>query len=104
MKPALKEENDQVFNLNQAMIGAVTPNFRQVSVELREDGSFRVYFLLERDEPRDREEIAQIISRYEAMQGSASDFQYEVWVDSSPIHEVLPPGRGVYGRKEEEEE
>lgn len=102
MKPTLQEENDQVFNLNQAMIGKISPNFRQVSIDSQEDGSFQIYFLLERDDQRDRQEIAQIIRKYETMQESVIDFEHEVRVDSRPIHEVLPPGRGVYGRKEGE--
>lgn len=41
----LKYENSQILNLIQAMIGAVTPNFRRVTLEATPEGGLRLRFL-----------------------------------------------------------
>ena len=100
MDPKLREENDQVFNLNQAMIGWITPNFRRVSLVREDGGMFRLFFVLERDSRRDREGIASIMADYKAMPGTAADPEVEVRIVSGSIGAAIPLGRGVYHRNE----
>jgi len=103
MKPSFEEEKGKVLDLVQAMIGAVTANFRWISVRPRDDGRFHFYFLLEHDGPGDREEVEDIMGEYSALQLRLEelDFEYEVRVDDRPLDDVRPPGRPVYGRRED---
>jgi hypothetical protein len=95
----LERENTQVLNLVQAMIGAVTPNMRGVSLECILEG-VRLHFLIEREDERDREELEDIGVEFEALQSRG--IKLEVVVLVSPYRSVIGdlPGRHVYGRKD----
>jgi hypothetical protein len=54
----LKQWNDMVLSLNQALIGAVSLNFRIVWIS-RSGDAWRLHFVLEKDDPVDREEIEE---------------------------------------------
>lgn len=97
---SLTEENLQVLNLVQAMIGAITPNFRRVTLELISPGSVCLRFLFERDDPDDREELEDIAFEFEALQSHGIELDVKVIVDARPVHEINLPGRIVFGRKE----
>ena len=97
----LSQENVQVLNLVQAMLGAISPNFRRVALETGPQG-VRLRFLLELDILTDREEIADIVFEFEALQLSRVDVLVDVLVDRRAIHEIDLPGRTVYLRKEAE--
>jgi hypothetical protein len=97
---SLTEENLQVLNLVQAMVGAVTPNFRRVTLELTSPGTVCLRFVLERDDPDDREELEDIAFEFEALQTRGVELDMKVIVDARPIQEINLPGRVVFGRKE----
>jgi hypothetical protein len=97
---SLSDENVQVLNLVQAMIGAVSPNLRRVALAAPAPGMVRLAFVLERDESADREEIADIAFKFEALQAQGIDLEVDIVADARPIWEITLPGRVVFGRKE----
>lgn len=103
MKPNFEEEKIVVLDLVQAMIGAITPNFRWISLRAREDGRVHFYFLLEHEDPRDREEAEDILVEYDCLEVRSEHpgYEWEVRIDDRPLEEVRPPGRPVYGRRED---
>lgn len=96
----IEEENTQVLNLIQAMIGAVSPNLRRVTLEVFKPLDIRIWFLLEQDLADDREEIDDIGFEFEALQESGIKLDIEIIVDNYPISHLEIPGRTVFGRKE----
>ena len=99
---ALASENIQVLRLTQAMIGSVSPNFRRVTLETKAPDAISLRFLLENDDPKDREEIGEIAFEFEALQEADIDIDVTVVADPRPIEQVTVPGRIVYGRREDE--
>jgi hypothetical protein len=97
---SVQEENTQVLNLVQAMVGAVSANLRRATLEVPARGAVRLRFVLERDDPADREEIEDIAFEFEALQTTAIELDVEVIVDARPIAELSLTGRVVFGRKE----
>jgi hypothetical protein len=97
---SLTEENLQVLNLVQAMVGAITPNFRRVTLELTSHKTVCLRFVLEQDDPDDREEVDDIAFEFEALQTQGIELEVKVIVDTRPIHEIELLGRIVFGRKE----
>ncbi len=97
---SLADENAQVLNLVQAMIGAISPNLRRVALAVPAPGKLRLTFVLERDEPDDREEIDDIAFGFEALQMQEIDLEVHIIADARPISEITLPGRVVFGRKE----
>ncbi len=95
----LTEENLQVLRLTQAMVGAITANFRRVSMEVSPLGVL-VRFLLEKESAEDREEIEDILFEFEALQEQAIELDVEIQVDSRPLSSLILKGRPVLGRKE----
>ncbi|MBK9260713.1 MAG: hypothetical protein IPM54_12955 [Polyangiaceae bacterium] len=94
----LEEENRQVLNLIQSLLGAVSSNFRAVSITV--DNEIILHFLLEKDNAEDREEIEDIEFEFLAMQGRLVTVTTEIVVSSRPIDEIRLPGRGVFLRRE----
>jgi hypothetical protein len=91
-----------VANLSQALLGAITPNFRAVSVELSST-TVRLNFLIERDNAADREEIDDVIFEYEALEAGmpkACEVIATVFVSPLPMALIEMPGYRVFGRKE----
>jgi len=99
---SLSEENIQVLNLVQAMIGAVSPNLRRATVALSDSEKVKLTFVLELDKPIDREEIENITFEFEALQTKSTELEVEVVVDSRPFSDISVPGRVVYGRREDD--
>jgi hypothetical protein len=97
---SLVEENTQVLNLVQAMIGAVSPNFRRVTLEVSKPRVVHLRFLLEQDEFDDRDEIEDIGLTFEALQSSGIELYIDIIVDRRPLAELGMRGRVVFGRKE----
>jgi len=56
-------ENIYVLNLVQALLGAVSNNFRAVSIKSHEK-SIHIFFILEHESLDDREEITDIIFEF----------------------------------------
>ncbi len=96
----LYEENSQVLNLIQALVGAISPNFRLITLELTGPREVCLRFVLERDDRDDREEIDDITFEFEALQDTLVDVRVDVMSDTRSFHEMDIPGRIVYGRKE----
>ena len=90
----------QVLRLAQALVGAVSPNLRRVSLEQRDPGEVGLHFLLEQDSEDDREEIEDVVFEFEAMQDSDIVIDVKVTVDAGPLERIHLPGRVVFGRKE----
>ena len=93
-------ENTQVLNLVQAMVGSITPNLRRVTLEVGAPDFVKIRFVLEREDPVDREELEDIVFEFEALQEGNVEVDMDVIVDARPIHEMDLPGRVVFGRKE----
>lgn len=99
----LADENDRALDLVQAMLGLITPNFRMVTLEVRDAGGVTLNFLLQTESAADREEIADIVFEFEALQDRIRDVQVRVFVDDRPLETVeFPPGRRVFARRENE--
>jgi len=97
----MNEENTQVLNLVQAMLGSITPNFRYVFLKCTPTGVL-LHFLLEHENLEDREEIDEIVFEFEALQLQFIDVEVVVSVDKRALGDLnIPiPDRTVYGRKE----
>jgi hypothetical protein len=91
-------ENIHVVNLVHAMLGAVSPNWRCVSVESTESG-VRLHFLLERDDDADRAEISEVEFEFQALH-PREDVQLSVAVSCSEAAVQELPGRRVFLRRE----
>lgn len=101
----LLKENCHLVNLVHALVGAITPNFRCVTFTCSDD-EVAIYFLLEREDSCDREEIDDVIAEFEALQLGGIDVSFGIVVSQDPRWEVLEsrlPGRMVFARKEDEE-
>ncbi|MEZ4234680.1 MAG: hypothetical protein R3F59_00635 [Myxococcota bacterium] len=96
---SLADDNAQVLRLVQALVGAVSPNFRRVALEPTAAG-VRLWFLLARDEPDDRDEIDEVAFAFEALQEGPVEVAVEIVCDDRPLEALTLPGRPVYGRRE----
>jgi len=97
--PNLESWNFQVLMLVQSLLGAVSPNFRMVT--LGHDGKqWRLRFFLEEDSPEDREEIEDAVSEFEALQQGGIHYDIEVLVTSEPIPWPSMPERVIFRRRE----
>ncbi len=65
----LQQENASVLMLVQAMLGAISPNFRAVSLQIETGGVVHLYFILENENADDREEIDDLVCEFEALSG-----------------------------------
>jgi hypothetical protein len=89
----------QTLRLVQALLGAVSENFRMVC--LSHDGaSWRLIFVLHEDNAEDREEIADVACEFEALQDSPTEYLVEVIVTSQQLEWPVAPVRVVYRRRE----
>jgi hypothetical protein len=97
-------ENIQFVNLAQALLGAITPNFRVVTFECKND-KISIWFLLAEDDPSDREEIEDIVVEFEALQTSGVDLSFSIIISQEPLMVLRKselPGRMVFARKEQD--
>ena len=92
-------ENRLVLALVQAMIGAISQNFRRVSLEVMDDG-VRLEFVLNQESEEDREEISDIGFEFEALQSTSIDVTIDVLVTTEELWKVPLSGRVVFGRRE----
>jgi hypothetical protein len=98
----IDEENARALDLVQALIGAITPNFRRVSLSMdREDGAITLFFLLATEDAGDREEIEDIAFEFDVLLPQSVKVIVEVVVDSRSLDEVDVPGRVVFGSRED---
>jgi hypothetical protein len=94
----LEEENRQVLCLVQALLGAVSANFRAVSICFHD--SIVIYFLLCEENVVDREEIEDIEFEFLAQQSQSINVSTEIEISNKPIDEIRLPGRLVFLRRE----
>lgn len=95
----LDRENSFVLALVQAMIGAISQNFRRVSLVLMDDG-VRLDFVLAQESEEDREEISDIEFEFEALLGTSTRVVTDVVVTTDELSETPSSGRVVFARRE----
>lgn len=93
-----EEWQEMMLSLVQAMLGAVSCNFRMVSIS--HDDTWVFSFFLERESPEDREEIDDILCEVEALQESEIEYRVNVFVGEGYIPWPKLPERVIYKRKE----
>lgn len=98
-KAELKVWNFQVLMLVQAMLGAVTPNFRMVVLSC-EDDVWVIRFYFEENIEDDIGEVEDIICQYTAYQGSDLKCRSEIFVGNEDLPRLCQAERVVYRRKE----
>ena len=93
-------ENGLVINLVDALLGAITPNFR--AVLLRQDADHAsLTFLLEHESAADRAEIDDIVFEFQALEPTLP-LEVSIVVDSASLTKYAHLGRMVFARKEQE--
>ncbi|MGE8362445.1 hypothetical protein [Pseudomonas sp.] len=99
-----QEKNTVVVMLVQALIGAISSNFRMVLVDL-EQPVWVIDFILAIESDVDREEIEDVITRFDVymmdVEIPRAGFRWNVSV--IPSHQALPAvdGRCVFRRRED---
>lgn len=91
--------NFQVLMLVQAMLGALTPNFRMVVLS-RESDEWVVRFYIEKNIKSDLDEVEDIVCQYTAYQDSSLKCKSEVFIGSEVLPSLTEIDRVVYRRKE----
>jgi hypothetical protein len=91
--------NRMAVALMQAMVGAISHNFRQVSLSYR-GGQWRLGFVLAAESEEDREEIADIACEFEALQDGPVEYELTVQVTVDELEFPDPPGRVLFRRRE----
>lgn len=93
---SIDDQNMVLALLTQAMLGAISSNFRMVVIDL-DRPVWPISFFLEKDSVIDRQEIEEIISTFEVgmmdVDISCSGFKAEVFV--IPVTQPLPDAPGV---------
>jgi len=97
----LNRQNMVVTMLTQALLGAITPNFRMVAINLKQE-PWALRFVLERDEAEDREEINDLLGDFESFTHDIGHpaFQEEVMIEDGSIASLSYPWLVVFRRKE----
>lgn len=98
-KPSLEKWNFQVLMLGQALIGAVSSNFRMVALQW-DEGEWILKFYLERHVEEDIEEIEDVVCQYTAYQNASLRCRSELIVGSERLPGLSEVGRVVYRRRE----
>lgn len=90
--------NAYSLNLVEALLGAITPNFRAVAIDNHLSG-VRIRFLLEQKSPSDAEEIDEVLFKFEALCPGLI-VEHLITVSDEALERVAPAGRLVYLRRE----
>ncbi|TWB60511.1 hypothetical protein [Nitrospirillum viridazoti] len=98
-QPDLQEWNLQTITLMQALIGAISANFRMVTLDWSED-TWIISIYLERDDPQDREEAEDVGFEFDALQLRNMKSAIKTYI--SPENPIFPkpPTRVVFKRRE----
>ncbi|MDF9755866.1 hypothetical protein ACVWY1_002290 [Pseudomonas sp. TE6288] len=99
MSESLKGWNYQVLMLVQALVGAVSPNFRMVSISFEGEEWVTRFYLEEYDE-EDVDEVVDVMCQYAAYQDGDLKSRYEVLVGSGRLPGYSEVGRVAYRRRE----
>lgn len=98
-QPELEEWNFQVLMLTQALVGAVSANFRMVAL-LWDYDEWVLKFYLEESNEEDADEIEDVICQYTAYQSSSLSCRSELIVGRERLPGLSDVGRVVYRRRE----
>ena len=85
--------------LVQALVGAISCNFRMVAL-FREGEEWVIRFYLETKNDEDAEEIEDVICQYDAYQDSTLRCRWETVVGRGKLPRVSEVGRIVFRRRE----
>jgi hypothetical protein len=99
-KVALEEWNLQHIRLSQALLGAISQNFRLVWLRHTEN-EWEIGVVLRQDNDSDREEINDVGTQFEAFQDGAIRCRIEVVINDSKLSWPDPPNRIIFRRKED---
>lgn len=92
--------NEQIVKLMQAMLGAISPNFRMITVENEQD-VFVLRFYLEEQNSEDFKEIDEIVFEFVALQDNGKfECKQEIIVINDRLDWPKFPTRVVYRRRE----
>lgn len=95
----LEDWNFQVLMLVQALIGAISPNFRMVTLD-SSGGDWVIKFYLEKNIDEDLEEIEEVFCQYTAYQNKTLDCRHEIIVGLERLPGASDVGRVIYRRRE----
>ena len=98
-QPTLEEWNFQVLMLIQALVGAISANFRMIAL-LWDGDEWVLRFYLEESNEEDVEEIEDVVCQYTAYQGSSLRCRSELIVGRERRPGLSEVGRVVYRRRE----
>jgi hypothetical protein len=79
--------------------GGAIAKFRRVALA-RENGKWRLIFVLDSESAQDREEIEDIADEFEALQDHGVAFSVDVTVTSHPLPWLVPCVRVVFRGRE----
>jgi hypothetical protein len=96
---SLESWNDCVLAIVQSLLGAISPNFRMVALSAHED-TWIIRFVLEKDSTKDREEIEDIASEFEANHDSPVLYKIETIITPATLDWPAPPTRVIFRRRE----
>jgi ribosome maturation factor RimP len=99
MAVSFEELNRQTVILVQAMLGAISSNFRMVSIR-NENGVWILRFYLEREDTDDIEEMDDIEFEFSALQDDDLEVRKEVIITDKDIDWPEHPTVVVYKRRE----
>lgn len=89
----------QTLRLVQALLGAISRNFRMVAIA-HDLNLWKLMFVLEEDLVEDREEIEDIAVEFEALQEKPIAYEVAVSVSKNPMEWPPLSVRVVYRRRE----
>lgn len=106
-KLTLDEENKLIAIFVQALLGAVSSNFRRVAICL-EDPAWLLSFVLESEDATDREEIEDVVDEFDVLLGAVDplmqplQFSTEVIISDGPLDPLDPSRWTVVFRRRED--
>jgi hypothetical protein len=96
----LDEKNKITVMLMQALLGAISANFRMVAISL-ENPVWKLQFVLEEENEIDREEIEDIAAEFGALlETGAVKYDVETLISKDKVLEAEPATRIVFRRRE----
>lgn len=96
---SLEESNAAVLALVQAMLGAISHNFRMVSI-VSDGRVWTLNFVLDSESADDREEIEDIAAEFEALHDTGILLEVGVSICSDELPWPSAPSRVVFRRRE----
>lgn len=93
--------NFQVIMLVQSLVGAISPNFRMITI-CHENDRWVLSFYLKNKIDEDVEEVEDIVCQYTAFQGGTVPCRSEIVIGEQELPKVSPDeGRVVFRMREE---